>query len=306
MESISWYKSEDRGKGKKFSIVIPTWNNLPLLKICINSIKKHSHFDHQIVLHVNEGEDGTLEWVKEQGLDYSYSRKNVGVCWAMNACRCLVDTEYILYLNDDMYLLPDWDINIWREIEKLPNNLFFISSSIIEPTQSSHPGVISPYNYGQDADSFDEEKLLREYKDIPSPDWHGSTWPPNIVHVNVWDLVGGYSIEYSPGFYSDPDFSMKLLRLGVKEFRGLGGSIAYHFGSKSTKRVKKNSGSRQFLNKWGVTSSTMCRYILRRGEEVKGDIDVMSPKRGYAIGKIKSKLKRIAVSFKGPGHINGI
>ena len=31
----------------------------------------------------------------------------------------------------------------------------------------------------------------------------GATIPPNIVHRDIWDLVGGYSIEYSPGMYSD-------------------------------------------------------------------------------------------------------
>lgn len=304
MEKITWHKSTLDAKDKKFSVVIPTWNNLPLLKVCIDSILKNSHFSHQIVIHINEGSDGTLEWVKEMGYDYSYSAKNVGVCWAMNACRPLVKTDYFLYLNDDMYVLPDWDLELWKEIDALPDDLFFLSSSIIEPVKSPHPGVISPYNYGQSADTFKEEQLLKEYKNLPKSDWHGSTWPPNIVHVNVWDLVGGYSIEYTPGLYSDPDFSMKLLKLGVTTFKGISSSMAYHFGSKSTQRVMKNDGSKQFLNKWGITSSTMCKYILRRGEEIKGDINVQIPAEGFAKGKLKSRFKRILLSFSKTGQIN--
>ncbi len=304
MKDIIWHKSEANHSDKKFTIVIPTWNNLPLLKICVDSIIKNSHFKHQIVFHVNEGVDGSLEWIKEQGYDYSYSPENVGVCWAMNACRPLVQTDYFVYLNDDMYVLPGWDLELWKEIEKLPNDLFFLSSTIIEATKSPHPGVISPYNYGQSAEAFDEERLLKEYKNLPKYDWHGSTWPPNIVATKVWDLVGGYSIEYTPGLYSDPDFSMKLLKLGVTHFKGVANSMAYHFGSKSTKRVKLNDGSRQFLNKWGLTSATMCKYILRRGEKIEGNIDVTTPKDGFAKGKLKSKLKRIALSFKPTGQID--
>lgn len=45
-------------------------------------------------------------------------------------------------------------------------------------------------------------------------DWMGATIPPNIVHRDIWDLVGGYSIEYSPGMYSDPDFTAKLYMCG--------------------------------------------------------------------------------------------
>ena len=88
----------------KFSIVIPTWNNLAYLQLCIASILKNSTYQHQIIVHVNEGTDGTLEWVKAQtNIDYTYSENNVGVCYALNNCRSLLSTDYFLYMNDDMY-----------------------------------------------------------------------------------------------------------------------------------------------------------------------------------------------------------
>ena len=43
-----------------FSIIIPTFNNLEYLKILIKSLKKNSKFDNEIILHINEGIDGTL------------------------------------------------------------------------------------------------------------------------------------------------------------------------------------------------------------------------------------------------------
>ena len=49
-----------------FSILIPTFNNLEYLKVCVNSIIKNSNFDHQIIIHVNEGADGTLEYIKKK------------------------------------------------------------------------------------------------------------------------------------------------------------------------------------------------------------------------------------------------
>ena len=45
-----------------FSIIIPTFNNLEYLKVCLNSIKKNSEFDHQIIPHVNIGDDGTKDF----------------------------------------------------------------------------------------------------------------------------------------------------------------------------------------------------------------------------------------------------
>jgi len=193
-----------------FSIVIPTWNNLSFLKLSIHSIRKNSTFPHQILVFVNDGSDGTLEWVKKQGFDYVYSPMNVGICWALNSLHPLVKTDYILYLNDDMYVCPEWDKFLWDEIKSLPDNRFFISATMIQPRPFFRKCVISPYDYGRTPETFDEEKLLREYADIPHYDWLGATWPPNVVHKDIWDLVGGYSIEFSPGMYSDPEFSAKL------------------------------------------------------------------------------------------------
>lgn len=306
MDRIHWNSSDSPNKDCKFSIVIPTWNNLELLKICVDSILKNSHFKHQIVLHINDGNDGSLDWVKSQKLDFSYSEKNVGVCYALNACRPLIQTDYIVYLNDDMYVLPDWDLELWKEIEQLPDKYFFLSSTTVETKQSPHPGIVSPFNYGTDARSFNEELLLKKYKTLPAFDWDGATWPPNIVHRDIWDLIGGYSIEFSPGMYSDPDFSVKLLKAGVTYFKGVKTSMAYHFGSKSTTRIKKNNGRKQFTFKWGITASAAMNKILKRGQAFSGHVDIekQSQQASYKMEKRISKLKRIFWSFSGTGENN--
>ena len=249
----------------KFSILIPTWKNLPYLKLCLRSIEQNSTYKHQIIIYVNECED-TREWVKEQGYEYLSSPTNVGICWALNALRPLVKTDYILYMNDDMYVCPGWDKVLWEEIERQPNKMFFISATLIQPRPFFCKSVIAPANFGESVETFQEEKLLAHYMDYPHADWSGATWPPNVVHRDVWDLVVGYSIEFSPGMYSDPDFSAKLWMAGVRVFKGLAGSRVYHFEARSTGRIRKNEGSLQFLRKWGITSSSFMRNILRRGE----------------------------------------
>jgi len=301
---IEWHPSDNKEE-KKLSILIPTWNNLEMLQLCIRSIKKNSFYKSQIIIHMNEGTDGSLEWVKEQGFDYTYSPQNIGVCWALNACRSLVRTEYIVFLNDDMYMLPDWDLELMKEIEALPNNFFFLSSTTIEPRILPHPGLLTPFYYGSTPAEFREDDLLRDYKNINGYDWSGSTWPPCIVHKDIWDLIGGYSVEFFPGLYSDPDFSMKLFQAGVRFFKGVSKSRAYHFGSKSTKRIKMNKGSKQFLNKWGITSSTFSHYYLRRGLPFKGELVVNHGSGVLKRAKLRSKIKRVIWAITGNGRIDG-
>jgi len=302
---INWYRRNNYNKDNKFSIILPTWNNLAYLKICINSIEKNSAFKHQIIIHVNQGTDGTLEWVRTIGFDHTHSTDNVGVCWAMNACRALVETDYIVFLNDDMYMLPNWDLELSNEIERLPHNFFFLSSTTIEPRIVPHKGILAPFDYGTTPETFKEDDLLSEYKSIKGNDWSGATWPPNIVHKNIWDLIGGYSIEYFPGLYSDPDFSMKLYEAGVRYFKGLDASRAYHFGSKSTQRTTMNNGSKQFLNKWGITSASFTRLLLKRGNHFQGEFPFSPNNKSLKITIWKDKLKRIFYLLSGSGKTKG-
>ena len=49
-----------------FSIIIPTFNNIQYLKKCIESIRNNSTYNHEIIPHVNEGSDGTIDYLKEK------------------------------------------------------------------------------------------------------------------------------------------------------------------------------------------------------------------------------------------------
>lgn len=282
-----------REDDSRFSILIPSWNNLPYLKLCIESIQKNSVYPHQIIVHVNDGSDGTLEWLaKETTFDYTCSKENIGVCYALNACSRLAHTSYILYINDDMYVCPGWDEVLLKEIERIGHPYFFLSSTAIEPKAQS--GCSIEKNYGTDIKTFDEALLLKEYASLPMKDWMGSTWPPNVVHKKVWDLAGGYSTEFSPGMYSDPDFSMKLWQMGIRLFKGVADSRVYHFGSLSVKRIVKNKGYYQFIRKWGMTSSTFSKYYLERGKPFSGECKEIPL---HLSARLKNTWKRISALF---------
>ena len=278
-----------------FSILIPSWNNLEILKICIASILNNSTFKHQIIIHVNQGTDGTLDWIKEQGYSYTFSDENVGVCYAMNAMTELASTEYYLYLNDDMYVCPKWDYYLFKAIKEQKDDYFYFSGTMIEPTLTGNKCVIAPHNFGITPETFNEDELLNFVKTTSKSDWFGASWPPSIVHKNIWDKVGGYSVEFSPGFGSDPDFSMKLWQAGVRNFKGIGKSLVYHFQSKSTGRVVRNNGRKTFASKWGIPSSYFYRSVLRLGEPFDGNKLVLKKDFRYAFAKLKAfwiKIKK--------------
>jgi len=277
------------------SLLLPTWNNLDFLKLCIESIRKNSHLNLQIIVFVNEGKDGTIEWLSGQSdIDYLISPINLGICYALNLCRSIVKSDYVMYLNDDMYVLPEWDKILMQEIAKLNTNMFMLSATMIEPNETGNPCVVVN-SFGTSPANFAEDSLLEEYGNLIRNDWSGSTWPPNIVHISLWDIVGGLSVEFSPGMYSDPDFSRKLYEAGVRIFKGVGNSLVYHFGSKTTKRLTKNKGRQIFLRKWGITPRTFTKEFLHIGEEY----NILPKTFGVSTkSRILNKIKQMADLLK--------
>ena len=287
--------SKNRVEKPIFSIIIPSWNNLAYLKTCIASLNKNSRYQHQIILHLNEGADGSKEWAEQEDLAYTWSEANIGICYAMNMARTLATSDLLVYFNDDMYACPDWDYWLYEEVKKQTSTFFFISATAIEPRYTKNKCVIAPFDYGNHPDNFNESALLENYQTPEKPDWNGATWPPSVVPTLLWDMVGGYSTEFSPGMYSDPDFSMKLWHVGVRNFKGVGKSRVYHFMSVSTKKLtkKRKGGSKVFLNKWGVSSNLFTNFYLRRGETWAGTTPEVEKNLKYKTKLLLSKIKKI-------------
>lgn len=277
-----------------FSIIIPTWNNLPYLELVIESLRRHCTYEHQIIVHVNDGSDGSLQWVREQGIEHTASATNIGICHAVNLAAARATREYIVYMNDDMFCCPGWDAALARRIGQMPDNLFMLSGTMVEPVDTGNPCVVVG-DFGKDAAHFDAAGLLAAVPRLIRPDWLGATWPPTLVHRDWWNRVGGYSSELSPGMSSDNDFSMKMWDAGCRIFLGVGDSLVYHFQQKSTGKIVKNNGRRQFLNKWGMTQATFDRYYLRRGEPSDGRLMLEVPPLNGELRRalLRSRIKRV-------------
>jgi GT2 family glycosyltransferase len=248
-----------------FSILIPSYNNLEYLKICINSIKKNSKFNHQIIVHVNEGKDGTFDYVKNSNLDFTFSEQNIGMPKALNKASKLSKKDYILISHDDFYYCPGWDEELMNNVNTINHKNFYLSSTMVGAGQ-----VL--FDAGQTFDTFDEDKLLKNLEKIKTIDFQGTTKCPGLIHKEIWERVGGWSEEFSPTGGDDTDFAMKLWKIDIRIFKGLGKSLAYHFGSITTRKKDKSlftylgsRGNKIFLKKWGYSINFFEKFYLKSG-----------------------------------------
>ena len=283
-----------------FSILIPSYNNLEYLKTCIDSLKKNSEYTHQIIVHINEGTDGSLEYVKENNFEYTYSENNIGMPKALNKSSELAKFDYILISHDDFYYCPGWDVELVNNVNFIGHNDFYLSSTMVGAGQVE-------FDAGQTVDNFDETKLLDNLEIIKTIDFQGTTKCPGLIHKDVWKRVGGWSEEFSPTGGDDTDFAMKLWKSNIRIFKGLGKSLAYHFGSITTRKKDKSlftylgsRGNKIFLKKWGYNINFFEKFFLRSGldknknlifNEYTGPLKEPKKDLNFYVELIKGKFK---------------
>jgi len=272
-----------------FSIVIPSWNNLAYLQLCVESVRRHTQVPYEILVHLNDGSDGSLAWVKAQGIKYTQSEKNVGVCLALNHIVAQAAHDWVLFMNDDMVAAPGWDTAFAAAIQSVDTDLALFFGTLIQPENGGND-IIIKQDFGSSPDNFDEAKFLREFALDTRADKEGAGAQPTLFHKKWWTMVGGYSLEFSPGMSSDDDLMMKFCVAGCRTFRIVSAARFYHFGCKSTGRIKHNLGGRIFVMKWGITQIEFHRLYmpsLRRADGGKTTTNPHNNVRATVLGKIR-------------------
>ena len=244
----------------KLSIIIPTYNNLKYLKFTINSLINNSKYNHEIILHINEGTDGTLEYAQQNKIKFSFSNQNLGLCRSVNLATKKITTDFVLYSHDDMFFCYHWDEYLKNEILKYQDNMFYLTGTNV----SINKGLIN-YDCGSSPENFNEHKFNDFCKNDNSQDLQGSHWAPHLIHKDLWNNIEGFSEEFNPGDGSDPDFCMKLWRQNVRIFKTISKFKVYHFSSVTTRkgRIKLNNGTKTFTLKYGFNPRFFRKYYLK-------------------------------------------
>jgi len=260
---------------------ISTWNNLPYLKIAIESVRKNSYYQEApFIIHAENCTDGTNEWLQENQDRYNLTLiiepKNIdvrGIGGGMNICADHVETEYIMFLHSDFYVTKDWDKALMDIHEKYPNEKLWVNSHRVEPDMFNNPTqrpgtaivpkeLFGAYHDDFDTNYFDEwaEDFIQLNKDIEIPKGEGVS---GLVKKSVWDEVGGNDPLFAPTSWDDMDLFLRMLKHDIK-FILPTNSLVWHFGARGSHRLEENNGksdSRQiqaeqenikkWLSKWG-------------------------------------------------------
>ena len=238
------------------SIVILTFNQLKYTKECVESIRKHTPEQHEIIFVDNGSTDGTKKWLRRQLQENPHYRlienkANLGFAKGCNQGIAAARGEYLLLLNNDVVVTPHW---LFGMLECLNRNS---DIGIVGPMTNQISGIQKipqvPY---QSLDQLEEfVSTFREknrHRRIPSRRIVGFCM---LFRKELVDQIGLIDESFGTGNFEDDDF---CLRAELAGFRNViaGDVFIHHFGSRTfignqiDYRASMGGNKKRFFEKW--------------------------------------------------------
>lgn len=299
---LSTLKKEYHIQVPKTAIILLSYNTLDYTKLCIESIRQNTlETNREIIVIDNASTDGSLEWLRYQkDIKLIENSENKGF-----PCGCNQGIE-IAENDSDIFLLNTDTI--------LPiNALFWLKMGLYESDEIGSTGSISNFAASHhtnlqtiSCNTTNIEDILQFAKvnNIPTQ------YPYEeklfllgfalLIKRTVLNEVGPLDELFSPGFYEDVDYGLRITKAGYKNIL-CKNSFILHFGSKSIDTLLKTNPEivtrNQFIlnKKWGLNLqyyiSPRIDLISLIQEDISKPLNILEI--GCGCGATMAKIKSI-------------
>lgn len=237
----------------EITVVIPVFNKSHLTIRCLESLLAHSKDSHEIIIIDNASSDDTPDVLQKfrprferagWRFDFVRNPQNVGFGRAMNQGAKKSRSEFLMLLNNDTWLLPDWDIKLISALKNLPE------ASMICP-------------YINETKPFDSERLLKEGIQFQKRNSGRTRKTFSAVCMffrrEAFEKLNGFDERFFVT-YEDTDLRERMDREHHKYYM-VGDCVIWHQSmatrsdSKSLPSNYELEGKRLFFEKWGFDNS---------------------------------------------------
>jgi GT2 family glycosyltransferase len=242
----------------RISVVIPTFRNLDLLKLCLPEYLKSRHCEVIIGLDGWKGE--FLDCLKDLPVTVSMTARRQGLCTATNLAAGQARGEFLLLVNDDMVPAPGWD----DALLELASANRIVSGTVWEPGLIEVPPCHLKRDFGHDAGRFRQEEFFGQAAKTrgQTPATVPGINYPFLIPAALWNRLSGLDQRFNPGSASDPDLFIRAALLDpAPEMIRSQGAIFYHFAGRSGIyaggrvslgwKVHRRHSRLMFRRKWG-------------------------------------------------------
>ena len=176
----------------RFSVIVPVYNAANLLPKCLNSLKNQTYKDFEVIALDDESKDNSYEILKDfksanpQMLINVSTHANCGAGKTRNIGLGLAKGEYIVFLDSDDYLDPDYLESVNGIIEDKHSDVVFID--IIREDES---GRIIRYERMSEFKDLSKDRLIKWQLTGKMP-WGG------VRKIIKTEIIQNNKLEYAP------------------------------------------------------------------------------------------------------------
>ena len=252
---------------QKITFCLPSKSNLRYLKTAIPSIRENGYrSDHDIIIFVDSDEDGTVEWLEENGEQYGFTyyinpyigERLYGIGKAYDFCIEKSTTDIFMIFHADMILGKNADFNAFQQLEKKS----VVCSTRIEPPLHPNGGEKILEDFGMWPEEFKKSEFDSYVQsNLDSKKITEGVFAPWMMYKEDFLSMGGHdSILHS--CREDSDVFNRMLLNGF-QFKQVWSSLVYHFTGRGAGsfggdeerhqkwKLDMNRSTMEFIRKWG-------------------------------------------------------
>ncbi|MFB9277953.1 glycosyltransferase family 2 protein [Cohnella cellulosilytica] len=254
------------------SIVIPTYNQLSMIKMCVESIFEHTNLPYEIIVVDNASTDGTEAYLRKLGgqVRYRVLEKNLGFAGAINVGMMMARGSTIMLLNNDTLATERWLDNLMSCLNSDE------SIGMVGPMTNYISGdqkIDVPYTNIADMPAF-----AREYNRSNPSRWQRTdrlTGFCLLFRRELFEAIGYFDEGFEIGNFEDDDYNIRVRLLG-KSLVMAQDTFIHHFGSVSMKALgddrfqEVNHRNQQyFTDKWRNPNEWI-QFVRRKSALLEG------------------------------------
>ncbi len=112
------------------TVVIPNFNGMKYLPQCIEALRRQTATEFELLVLENGSSDGSAEWLREANVPTIFLSKNLGFAGGVNRAVEEVQTPYLILLNNDTEVFPDFVEALMRSIVR-SERIFSVSAMML-------------------------------------------------------------------------------------------------------------------------------------------------------------------------------
>lgn len=254
------------------SVIVPSWNNIDLLKKFVPNFKKTTKLDTKLFIALNEPKDGSEQYLRDENINCVILDKNYGTLAVDFLWSFIYNSLYVVNANDDSLFYPGWDKDLVNLLQDKN-----VAAAQVRGIEKGYKDGIVCIGDPDLPDWLDDNAEKVFFQNVESNkykcDLIKGLFHPICCRSTDFFNVGGYSnfdLEWIPGHSLDTFFAWKLWRLYDQNCKFLcsNSSFYYHGSSMTNNKVKtidpelnNRHNSDYFISKTGLTHKEFHKLI---------------------------------------------